>query len=222
MGKKKIKMIKDIYSENTRTADLVRTRMKASGLLSVNILGSPGTGKTSVILRLAEHLRPLRLNVIEGDVESDIDTKTLRKNGIPAFQINTFGGCHLDSVMMEKAMGTPWFRKASLHPGFLFIENIGNLICPAEFDLGEHIRLLISSVTEGSDKPFKYPMIFRKADIILLNKIDLAGQLGFDRKEFMKGIRLLNRKATVFEVSARSDAGFVPVAGLLEKSFKTL
>lgn len=167
----------------------------------VNVMASPGAGKTSLILALAKRLpagiQPL---VIEGDVASSIDTEKVAAAGIPVCQINTDGDCHLDAVSVRKA-----FEALPVVPehGLLFIENIGNLICPAEFDLGEDIRLVIASVPEGDDKPRKYPAIFALADAIVLNKTDLAGYVEFDRTRFEAGVRAVNDHAPIFDVSCR-------------------
>jgi hydrogenase nickel incorporation protein HypB len=225
---KKIRLIKNVFSENDRIAAEIRKKLDEAGLFMINVLGSPGTGKTSLITSLVRALRPISCAVIEGDCESDIDTVNLKKKGIKAYQINTLGGCHLDSPMIDKVMRTAWFRSEVLRPltrikpwtmgrcrGFLLIENIGNLICPAEFDLGEHFRLLVSSTTEGSDKPYKYPIMFEKADVVAINKSDLAKQTGFKHRFFLQGVRRMNRTAQVHPVSAVTGQGVKELAWIL-------
>jgi len=170
----------------------------------VNILGAPGVGKTSSLHRIITAL-DLPAYVIEGDVESDIDTLKLKALGIQAVQINTGGACHLDAPIVANAYDA---KLSDFGNGFLFIENIGNLICPAEFMIGEHIKLLISAVTEGSDKPYKYPLAFEKADIILLNKWDLLAYVDFDWEFFINGIRKINPSAPVFRVSGKTGEGY--------------
>jgi hydrogenase nickel incorporation protein HypB len=171
-------------------------------------MGAPGAGKTTALKNIIKHLDGLAAYVIEGDIESDIDTVELRKNGIKAYQINTFGACHLDAPMVYNMTGSIEFDKK----GILFIENVGNLVCPAEFNIGEHIKMLIVSVTEGSDKPYKYPLAFEKADVILINKIDLLPHIEFDEEFFMKGVMALNKNVKTFKVSGKTGEGFEEAA----------
>ena len=191
--------------------------MTAHGVLVVNEMGAPGVGKTTTLRNLVKHLE-LKPYVIEGDIESDIDTKNLNELGIETHQINTHGECHLDAPMIEHMTGHIEFKE----PGILFIENIGNLVCPAEFSIGEHVMMLISTVTEGSDKPYKYPLAFEKADIILINKVDLIPYLDFDEEFFMKGVRALNKDAPVIKVSGKTGEGFEEVAKWLTDRAKKL
>ena len=204
-----------IYKRNDELAAELNRDLTDRGVFCVNVMGAPGIGKTSVLTRLIPMLGR-RAAVIEGDIESDIDTEKLRKLGIEAHQINTHGACHLDSPVVKDAA-----EAIGLKEGFLFIENIGNLVCPAEFMIGEHIKLLITSVTEGSDKPYKYPLAFEKADVILLNKVDLAPYVDFDEAYYMKGVRALNEKVQVFRVSARTGEGFEEVAKWLNHRANT-
>lgn len=170
----------------------------------VNVMASPGAGKTSLILALAKRLPTgLQPLVIEGDVASSIDTEKVAAAGIPVCQINTDGDCHLDAGSVRRAFES---LPAVQEHGLLFIENIGNLICPAEFDLGEDIRLVIASVPEGDDKPRKYPAIFALADGIVLNKTDLVGHVEFDRTRFEAGVRAVNDRAPIFDVTCRGAA----------------
>ncbi|MCL2664341.1 MAG: hydrogenase nickel incorporation protein HypB, partial [Defluviitaleaceae bacterium] len=182
----------------------------------VNVLGAPGAGKTASIVRIAEKLNA-NVFVIEGDAASDIDTKALNEKGIPAVQINTGGGCRLDISEIKAAFGENNFSG-----GFLFVENIGNLICPAAFSVGEHARLLVSSVTEGDDKPYKYPAAFEKSEIILLNKCDLLPFVDFDSEYYIKGVRHLNEKATVYTVSGKNATGYGGVARWITDRAKEL
>lgn len=184
-------------AENAKLFESRRVRV-------VNVMASPGAGKTSLILALAKRLpvgiQPL---VIEGDVASSIDAEKVAAAGVAVRQINTDGDCHLDAVAVRRAFET---LPAVPDHGLLFIENIGNLICPAEFDLGEDIRLVIASVPEGDDKPRKYPAIFALADTIVLNKTDLVGHVEFDRARFEAGVRAVNDRAPIFDVSCRGTA----------------
>lgn len=204
MSREKIEIIKDIYAENDLIAADNNQCFSNSNIFAVNVLGSPGAGKTSCLIQIINKLSPSKCYVIEGDIESDIDTKTLLSLGVEAIQINTGGACHLDAVIIQNSISDLNFDC----DGFLFIENIGNLVCPAEFKIGEHIKMLISSVAEGSDKPYKYPVVFENADIILLNKTDLKPYVDFKDSYFIDGVRAQNTKAPIFEVSGKSGEGF--------------
>jgi hydrogenase nickel incorporation protein HypB len=176
-------------------------------------MGAPGAGKTSSIINMIKNLGDKKIYVIEGDIESDIDTVKLQELGIDTIQINTNGACHLDAPTIKTSLkGLPLDQS-----GILFIENIGNLVCPAEFQIGEHIKMLICSAAEGSDKPYKYPLAFEKADIILLTKCDLKEYVDFNDEFFTKGIRALNKTAPIFEVNAKTGDGFKAVAEWIMK-----
>jgi hydrogenase nickel incorporation protein HypB len=155
----------------------------------------------------------MSFGVIEGDVYSSIDAEKIEKLGVPVIQINTGGGCHLEANMIKEAADKMKLTDNSI----LFIENVGNLICPSEFDLGENIRLVISSVAEGDDKPYKYPLAFEKAGMILLNKADLSPYVEFNPDYFMKGVRALNPHAPVFTVSSKTGGGFQEAAQWLNQ-----
>ena len=209
---RRIEVKEAVHGENDRIAECVREQVGSRGVFMVNVMGAPGAGKTSTIVSTVRHLTTLRPYVVEGDIESDLDARTMRALGIETVQINTGGACHLDAPLVAAAV-----EELSLADrGVLFIENIGNLVCPAEFTIGEHARMLVSTVTEGSDKPYKYPLAFEKADLIVLNKCDLLPYVDFDEAFFMKGLRALNPTAPVFKVSARSGEGFAGIAAWLE------
>jgi len=204
MELQKVEIIQDIYSENEKIALSVKQKLNDKGIFVINVLGSPGSGKTSAITEIIKLLPNVKSYVIEGDLESDIDTQKMRAMGVETYQINTGGACHLDAPTVERAL-----EKLSLsEKGILFIENIGNLVCTAEFVVGENIKMLICSVPEGSDKPYKYPIIFENADVIVLNKCDLKQYVDFDDKFFYDGINALNKKTSVFEVCAKTGEGF--------------
>ncbi|MDR0854188.1 MAG: hydrogenase nickel incorporation protein HypB [Clostridiales Family XIII bacterium] len=213
----RISVMEDIHGENGRIAAEVNHSLTHKSAFAVNVMGAPGIGKTTVLLNIIERLAVLAPEVkplvIEGDIASDIDTQTFRSLGIAASQINTFGACHLDAPQIHNAVNNIDF--SSVGGSILFIENVGNLVCPAEFSIGEHVKLLICSVTEGSDKPYKYPLAFEKAGLILLNKVDLAPHLDFDEEFFMKGVRALNKSAPVIKVSGKTGEGFSEVAEVL-------
>lgn len=214
-----IEVMEDIYAANDRIAVKVRDGLSARKILSVNVLGAPGVGKTSSLIQTIRRLSAPSA-VIEGDVESDIDTVKLRGLGIPAIQINTFGGCHLDAPQIEKAVAEKGFQLTE--GGYLFIENIGNLICPAEFNIGEHLKLLICAAVDGSDKPWKYPLAFQTADAVLINKWDLRDAVGFEEAYFMDGLRKHNPACPVFRVCAKTGEGFAELSEWLGEKRKGL
>jgi hydrogenase nickel incorporation protein HypB len=199
-----IKVMKNIMDANHKIADENKSFFASNSITAVNIMASPGAGKTSVILKVIEALRDtIGIGVIEGDIASSIDAEKIDKLGIPVVQINTGGGCHLDANMIRTVMSGLVVKAGSL----LFIENVGNLVCPSAFDLGESLRLVIASVPEGHDKPFKYISMFDTADVVILNKIDLLPYINFDREAFYKGVRAVNEKVPVFEVSCCTGEG---------------
>ena len=177
---------------------------EAFRLFVLNVVSSPGSGKTTLLTRTIERLAPeVRMGVIVGDLETDNDARRLRTTGAPVVQISTGTLCHLDAEMVARAAGTMPLADLDL----LVVENVGNLVCPAEFDLGESLRVALLSVTEGEDKPLKYPPIFRRADVVLVTKTDLAEVCEFDRATATANIRRVSPLARVFEVSARTGDG---------------
>ena len=209
---RRISVKEAVHGENDLLAAGVRDSLGRRGIFMVNVMGAPGAGKTSTILSTVKHFTTQVPYVVEGDIESDLDARSMRAAGIETVQINTGGACHLDSPLVTAAVEELSFASK----GILFIENIGNLVCPAEFTIGEHARMLVSTVTEGSDKPYKYPLAFEKADLVVLNKCDLLPYVDFDEAFFLKGFRALNSTAPVFKVSARTGEGFAAVAAWLE------
>lgn len=174
-------------------------------VLAVNIMAAPGAGKTSTILKTIDSLREkMNFIVVEGDIASSIDTDKIKKRGVPAVQINTGHMCHLDANMIKGVVDNFEYGQNTV----LFIENVGNLVCPADFSLGEDINIVIASVPEGDDKPFKYPAIFLKADIVLLNKIDTLDSIDFDKDFFYEGLSVLRTSFPAFEVSCKTGEGF--------------
>ncbi len=199
-----IKVMKNIMSTNEKLAQDNRAYFEGKGITAVNIMASPGAGKTSLILKVIKELREdTDIHVIEGDIASSIDAEKIQMAGIPVIQINTGGGCHLDAAMIKSAVEDLNIQGSSL----LFIENVGNLVCPSAFDLGEDIRLVIASVPEGHDKPYKYLSMFEGADAIVLNKMDLKEYIDFDLNLFYKGVRALNERVPIFEVSCHTGQG---------------
>ncbi|MCQ2374047.1 MAG: hydrogenase nickel incorporation protein HypB [Phascolarctobacterium sp.] len=202
----------NVHHHNDHIAEHVQEHLAEHGVFAINLMGAPGVGKTTTVENIIKNLH-VPSYVVEGDIEGSIDTERLHKQNISAIQINTFGACHLDAPLMHNAL----HAMPMPEPGILFIENVGNLVCPAEFSIGENIKLLQVSVTDGSDKPYKYPLAFEKADIILLNKVDLLPYLDFDEKFFMDGIRHLNKKAPIFKVCGKTGEGYQEVATWLEE-----
>jgi hydrogenase nickel incorporation protein HypB len=213
---KEIEIMQSVYDKNDEAAARINSELTQSGIYAINVMGAPGAGKTTSLIQIVKRLNDVTPYVIEGDIEADFDTKTLQALGIKAIQINTGGACHLDSPLIGKAV-----EDLGIKNGVLFIENIGNLVCPAEFMIGEHAKMLISTVTEGSDKPYKYPLAFEKADIILLNKCDLIPYIDFDEDFFMKGVRALNKTAPVIKVSGKTEEGFDKVVSWIMDKLNT-
>ncbi len=203
-----------ILAKNDRLAERNRGYFKAKGLLVLNVLSSPGSGKTAFIERTITDLGDrLRAGVIAGDLETDNDAQRLRARGIPAVQITTGNVCHLDAEMVSRAMERIPLDGLDV----LVIENVGNLVCPASYDLGEDLRVVLLSVTEGEDKPLKYPIMFRTAQAVVVNKIDIAEAVGFDRDAALRNIRRVAPKATILEVSARTGQGMAHWYAYLEE-----
>jgi len=199
-----IKIVKDILDANERMAQRNRKLFDGNNLFAVDLMSSPGAGKTSLILQTLKNLEgKIKMGVIEGDVSSSLDAEAIGKEGIPVVQINTGGGCHLDANMLSTALDSVPLGELQL----LFIENVGNLICPAEFSLGEHRRVLISSIPEGDDKPFKYPLMFNTVDAVLINKIDLLPYLKFDIDAFSRTVKGMNQKVEIFPISCTTGEG---------------
>ncbi len=199
-----IKVLKDILGANEQIAEKNRQLLGSKGVFAVNLMSSPGAGKTSLILATIKRLKgEIKIGVIEGDVSSSLDAETVSTEGVPVVQINTGGTCHLDANMVSNALSNVPLQDIEL----LFIENVGNLICPASFALGAHKRVLISSVPEGDDKPFKYPLMFDIADVVVINKIDLLPYLKFDTEAFCQAIKGINEKVKIFQISCATGQG---------------
>lgn len=194
-----IKVLKNVLLKNNAIGEDNRKRFKVDGVFAINILSSPGAGKTTLLENSLEYfIKEFRVGIIEGDLYTSRDAERLQKFDIPIVQINTEGGCHLDARMVYGALSNMKLNKLDL----IFIENVGNLVCPASFDLGENITMLIYSVTEGQDKPLKYANIFKKADIVLINKVDLADLCRIDLDSVEAEIKSINNKCKIFRISA--------------------
>ncbi|MDH2916134.1 MAG: hydrogenase nickel incorporation protein HypB [Gallionella sp.] len=203
-AKRIVKLEQDILAKNDGFADNNRRLFSANRILALNLVSSPGSGKTSILVRTLQTLKDdMPLAVIEGDQQTDNDAERIRATGVEAMQINTGKGCHLDAQMVERAV-----QQMTLpQHGMLFIENVGNLVCPAAFDLGEAAKVVVLSVTEGEDKPLKYPDMFRAAKLMLLNKCDLLPYLAFDVARAEEYARRVNPGIRIIRISATSGEG---------------
>ncbi len=211
----KFPVMKELLRANDQVALENRGMLDSSRIFSLNLMASPGAGKTSFILATVERLPgDIKVGVIEGDVASSLDAQLIASRGIPVIQINTGGGCHLDAPMVRTALKRLPLEEINL----LFVENVGNLVCPAYFPLGTHLNIVISSVPEGQDKPYKYPDIFAVADAVILNKVDLMPFLDFDPEYFRRGVFMVNPDVPIFPLSCRTGEGFEEwVKWLLQK-----
>ena len=208
MAEKIVSIEAPILDRNDRIAAGLRKRFAESGTYVVNVLSSPGSGKTSLILATAERLRDSRrIAVIEGDIASDVDARTMKEAGLPAVQINTGGLCHLEGNMISQAVDALDAGVGLDAIDVIFIENVGNLVCPVDFDLGENLVVMILSIPEGDDKPVKYPGIFQHAGAQILNKVDVAPAFDFDRAAYERSLDELAPAAPRFAVSARTGEG---------------
>src|SRR6516225_896258 len=200
-----VELRQGILKKNDELARGLRTRFETAGVLVLNLVSSPGTGKTAFLERTLRELRAQgsRAAALVGDLETDNDARRLAASGAPVRQINTHGICHLEAEMIGKHLDG--WKLADLD--YLFIENVGNLVCPSSYDLGERIRVALLSVTEGEDKPLKYPTLFNSADAAVVTKMDIAEAVGFNRDAALKNIREIRPNIRIFETSARTGSG---------------
>ena len=214
-----IQVERDILGKNDRLAGDNRARFAADGVLAFNLVSSPGAGKTSLLVRAVSELKgEFAIGVIEGDQQTSNDAERIRATGVPAIQVNTGKGCHLDAAMVGEAYDRlPW-----LNGCLLMIENVGNLVCPAAFDLGEACKIVVFSTTEGEDKPLKYPDMFAASALMLINKIDLAPVLDFDLARTVEYARRVNPKIEVLTVSARTGEGMAAFYAWIRKRFAAM
>lgn len=201
---KSLLLKKSILEDNDKVASEIRERLKEKKIFAINLLGSPGAGKTTVLEKVIENLKSkYKMAVIEGDLYTSKDGERIEKHNIDVIQVNTGGGCHLDATMINRALEN--IKCDDLE--FLVIENVGNLVCPASYDLSEDMKVVVMSVTEGNDKPLKYPSMFQRASLVILNKVDIIDFTDFDKEEFYKDLNLLNKDLKVLEVSCRENSG---------------
>ena len=199
-----IEVKEEILADNTKLAAEVRERLRKTKTMLLNLMSSPGSGKTSLILRTAEGLKgSLRLGVIEADIDSTVDAEKVAARSIPVIQLRTGGFCHLDATMVTQGIDAMAVNEFDL----VIIENVGNLVCPAEFDTGAHKNVMILSVPEGDDKPLKYPLMFSICDLLLVNKIDYLSLSDFDMVALRGRVLALNPRITILEVSCKTGAG---------------
>jgi hydrogenase nickel incorporation protein HypB len=209
MKTKEIFVLEDLLGSNKKIATDIRKKLTEKGILTINLMSSPGAGKTTLLERIAEHLSTdYEMAVIEGDIETERDAERIRAKGISAWQIITGGACHLEAKMVGKL-----FPKIPTDLDFLFIENVGNLVCPASYDLGENIRCVLLSVPEGDDKPKKYPKAFVTSQCLILTKTDLLPIMPFDSERAQKEALEINPKLKIFSTSSLKDEGIDELVG---------
>jgi hydrogenase nickel incorporation protein HypB len=219
MAIKVLNVREDILGENEKKAKENHEFLNKEGILMVNLMSSPGSGKTSLLLKTIKNMKgKARIGVIEGDIASTVDAEKIKEMSAPVLQINTGGGCHLEAIMIDEAFQNLPMKDIDI----LFIENVGNLVCPAEFYLGEQKRAMILSLPEGHDKPFKYPLMFTDANVVLINKMDLAPLLDFDMDVFKETVKGLNPDVEFIEISCTKDQGLDAWYSWLEKELKNL
>lgn len=202
---KTITVNRSAYADNDLEADALREYLKERGTFLVNLMSSPGAGKTTTLTALINSLKDIyRIGVMEADIDSDVDAISIAKNtGVKSIQIHTSGMCHLDAGMTKSGLDGIDISDLDL----VFLENVGNLVCPAEFDTGASLDIMILSVPEGDDKPLKYPLIFQKCDLVIINKIDTIGYFNFDFKKCEETIKMRNKNATIIPISAKTGQG---------------
>lgn len=208
----KVKVVSRILEANDRIAEENRRIFKSHGLFVINLMSAPGAGKTSLIERTIERLDGIRIGVIEGDITGTDDAERISRFNIPVVQINTGGACHLDANMINEVLSEMPLNEIDI----LIIENVGNLVCPAEFKVGEDIKAMLLSITEGHDKPLKYPLMFRESSALLLNKIDLLPYVDTDIEKIKRDALSINPSISIFEISCRTGQGIEEWAGWLK------
>lgn len=215
MEKVRILEIKQsVFANNDAQADKLRAELKEKGIFLLNLMSSPGSGKTTTLTRIIERLKDdLKIGVMEADIDSDVDARTIAAAGVKAIQLHTGGMCHLDAGMTRQGLEGLDSGDADL----VVLENVGNLVCPAEFDTGAVKNMAILSVPEGHDKPLKYPLMFQVCDVVLINKIDVAPYFDFDMEKCTEYIHMRNPKAKIFPICAKTGAGCDAVADWLKQ-----
>ena len=206
-----------VFANNDAQADKLRAELKEKGIYLLNLMSSPGSGKTTTLTRLIELLKEdLKIGIMEADIDSDVDAKTIAATGAKAIQLHTGGMCHLDAAMTRQGLEGLDASDVDL----VVLENVGNLVCPAEFDTGAVKNMAILSVPEGHDKPLKYPLMFQVCDTVLINKIDVAPYFDFDFEKCTEYIHMRNPKAKIFPISAKTGEGIEAVANWLKEEVR--
>ena len=217
MAVRTLNVKEDILGANDNLAERLRARFDEAGLFVMNLMSSPGAGKTSIILRVIKALSgEHKIGVIEGDIESDVDARKIEATDVDVVQINTRGACHLDANMIEGAANALGLDGK----GLLIIENVGNLVCPAEFKLGENVKVMILSIPEGDDKPLKYPLMFAESQALILNKLDLLPYTDFDMERLKTTVQAMNPHIKVFPLSAKTGEGVDEFMGWLDQQIR--
>ena len=199
-----IEVKENILADNDKEAQILRDKLKSKKTFLMNLMSSPGSGKTTTLVRTVEQLKDkINIGIMEADVDSDVDAKTMSASGVKSIQLHTGGMCHLDAAMTEQGLNELGYDGLDL----VVLENVGNLICPAEFDTGAAKNVMILSVPEGHDKPLKYPLMFSKVDALLINKIDVAPYFDFDMDKLREYVGKLNKNVKIFPISAKTGEG---------------
>ena len=212
-----LELKQNIFKENEVTADKIRDEFKKQKKLMINVMSSPGSGKTTTLLRTIERLQGItRIGVMECDIDASVDAVTIENGGAKAIQLHTGGMCHMDATMTQQGLNEMGMDDVDL----IFIENVGNLVCPAEFDTGASINITILSVPEGDDKPAKYPLVYTVSDVVLINKIDTLPVFDFNKELVEQRIHELNPNAQIFYISSKKDEGFGPWINYLKEKME--
>ncbi len=217
---KVIAVKESIFSNNDKVADELRASLQKKGAFMINVMSSPGSGKTTLLTRLINDMKSkIRIVAMDVDIETDVDARRIADNtGVESVQIHNGGLCHIDAQMVTDALEQADFPETDL----IVLENIGNLVCPAEFDTGAHLNMMLLSVPEGDDKPLKYPLMFEKCDVVVVTKIDTLEAFDFDMKKFEERVGKLNKNARVFLVSAKTGEGIEALENELYERIKLL
>lgn len=211
---KSVAVNKKVSTVNLEIAQENEERLKSAGVFCVNIMGAPGSGKTTVIEGISKYLGAENLAVIQGDLESDVDKERLEAQSIYTHQINTHSGCHLNAKMIQSALAEMSFEQKK----YLLIENVGNLVCPAGKQIGQKMNIVVSSTTEGSDKPKKYPVIFLDAAVVVISKNDIADAVGFSSEDYIGEIKRLNPSVQIVETTSKEEQTFEPIATAIKNA----
>lgn len=215
---KTILLHRSVYADNDAEADSLRSYLKDKGVFVVNLMSSPGAGKTTTLIALTNSIKDkVRVGVMEADIDSDVDAiNVAKKTGVKSIQLHTNGMCHLDAGMTKDGLDNIDISDLDI----VFLENVGNLVCPAEFDTGASLDVMILSIPEGDDKPLKYPLVFEKSDLVIINKIDALKYFNFNLEKCTEYIKMRNKDATIIPISAKSGEGIDKVARYFLEKFR--